>query len=62
MARIAAGIHAPIWPLDMGCFAVYKSIPTELKTVNEYLDFLTNLIEVGVVTERNAIALEFVRS
>ena len=60
LARIAAGIHTPLWPLGLGCFAVYKPIPTELKTVYEYLNFLTNLIEVGLVTEQ-AISLDFVR-
>ncbi len=60
VARIAAGIHTPLWPLGLICAAVYKSIPRELKTVHEYLHFLTNLIEVGVVTERT-VGLDFVR-
>jgi hypothetical protein len=60
VARIAAGIHTPLWPLGLICAAVYKNIPTELKTVHEYLHFLTSLIEVGVVTERT-ISLDFVR-
>jgi hypothetical protein len=59
-ARLAAGIHAPLWPLGLLCSAVYKPIPTELKTPYEYLNFLTNLIEVGVVTKQT-IALDFVR-
>jgi hypothetical protein len=60
VARIAAGIHTPLWPLGLICAAVYKPIPTELKTVQAYLYFLTNLIEVGVVTKRT-IGLDFVR-
>jgi hypothetical protein len=60
MARIAAGLHTPLWPLGLICAAVYKRIPTELKTVHEYLHFLTNLIEVGVVEK--SIGLDFVRS
>lgn len=61
IARIAAGLHTPIWPLDLTCFAVYKPIPTALKTAHEYLDFLTNLIEIGVVTGPRTTVLEFVR-
>jgi hypothetical protein len=60
VARIAAGIHTPLWPLGLICAAVYKPISMELKTVHEYLHFLTNLIEVGVVTKQT-IGLDFVR-
>ncbi len=61
VARIAAGIHTPLWPLDAGVFACYKFVPTGLTTPSAYLDFLTNLIEVGVLRKREAIEFEFVR-
>jgi len=61
IARIAAGIHTPLWPLNAGVFACYKSVPTALPTASAYLDFLTNLIEVGVLRKQGAVEFEFVR-
>jgi hypothetical protein len=60
--RIAAGIHTPVWPLEIVCIALHKSIPIEVKTVHEYLDLLTNLIEVGVLTPKRTTTLESVRA
>jgi hypothetical protein len=60
MARVAAGLHTPLWPLDLGVLAFYKPIPKALPTANAYLDFLTNLVEVGVLAKQETVRLEFV--
>ncbi len=58
MVRVAAGIHVPFWPLNMHVLAAYKRAPTDIGTPNKFLDFLTNLIEAGIVTRKDAVRLE----
>jgi hypothetical protein len=58
MVKTAGAIHIPLWPLQLHVLAGYKNIPETLRTPYDYLDFLTNLVEVGVVTRNNGIRLE----
>jgi hypothetical protein len=58
MARVAAGLHVPLWPLDMQVLASYKKAPPHLGTPSQFLDFLTNLVEVGIVSRKDAVRLE----
>jgi hypothetical protein len=61
VAKIVAGIHTPLWPLQIGVLAYYQPIPKALTTANLYLDFLTNLIEVGVLKKHEMVGLELVK-
>ena len=59
MAHIAAGIHVPLWPLDAAVMATFKPFPPQgFDTASRFLDFLTNLIAVGLVEKENAVLLE----
>jgi hypothetical protein len=60
LVRVAAAVHVPLWPLDLHVLAGYKPVPETLRTPNEFLDFLTNLVEVGVVSAKDMVRLEVV--
>lgn len=60
MVRIAAGIHVPLWPLNLHALAGYKPAPENIDTPHHFLDFLTNLVEVGVLSRNDVVPLEVV--
>ena len=58
MVKTAGAIHIPLWPLQLHVLAGYKNISETLGIPHDYLDFLTNLVEVGVVTPNNGVRLD----
>jgi hypothetical protein len=58
MVRTAAGLHVPLWPLELHLLAGYQSTPKSFDTAHRFLDYLTNLVEVGVVENKTAVRLE----
>jgi hypothetical protein len=58
MVRDAAGLHVPLWPLDLHVLAGYRTTPKAFATAHRFLDYLTNLVEVGVVEKKAMVHLE----
>lgn len=56
--RTAASIQVPLWPLDLHVLAAYKKAPENLTTPNQFLDFLTDTVQVGLVDTHDAIRLD----
>lgn len=62
MVRVGAAVHVPLWPLDLHVLAGYKAVPDKIESANQFLDFLTNLVEVGVVNLDESRRVEITRS
>jgi hypothetical protein len=60
--RIAAGVHVPLWPLDLNVLACFKPCPPSFDKAHRFLDYLTNLIEVGVVHKKTVVGWELVQT
>ena len=60
MVRVAAALHVPLWPLDLHVLAAYKAAPENIGSPNQFLDFLTNLVEVGMVSNEKVVRIEMV--
>jgi hypothetical protein len=58
MVRVAATVHAPLWPLNLHVLASYKPTPSLFGTPNLFLDYLTNLVEVAMVSSKDMVRLE----
>jgi len=60
--RVAAALHVPLWPLDLHVLACYTRAPENIGTPNQFLDFLTNLVEVALVSRNDVVRLEVAQS
>ena len=58
MVRVAAAVQVPLWPLNLNVLASYKSCPQGFDSADRFLDYLTNLVEVGVIEKKSAVRLE----
>ncbi|SRR5258708_614796 len=58
MVRVAAAVQVPFWPLNLHVMASYKSCPQGFDSADRFNDYLTNLVEVGVIERKTAIRLE----
>jgi len=56
--RVGACVHVPLWPLDLHVLAGYERTPERYETADRFLDYLTNLVQVGVVSRKDAVLLE----
>jgi hypothetical protein len=59
MVRVAAALHVPLWPLDLHVLAGYKRTPESYHTADHFLDYPTNLVEVGILEKKAMVGLEF---
>jgi hypothetical protein len=58
MISAGAAVHVPMWPLDLQILSGYKPVPEKIETPNAFLDFLTNLVAVGIVQRKSVVHLE----
>jgi len=62
MVAATLGLHIPLWPLDQHILVSYQPALTQFETSHRYLDYLTNLIHVGVVDREKMVRMEAVES
>lgn len=60
MVRVAASVHVPLWPLDIHVLAGYEPTPRSFETAGRFLDYLTNLVQAGLISKKDVICLEVI--
>jgi hypothetical protein len=60
MVRVAASVHVPLWPLDLHVLAGYEPTPQSFETADRFLDYLTNLVQAGLISKKDVVRLEVV--
>ena len=48
-----SGVQLPLWPLEMEILVAHRHFPT-FTSPNDLINFLTNLVEAGVISDRKA--------
>jgi hypothetical protein len=62
LVAASLGLHIPLWPLDQHILVRYRPAVTKFETPRRYLDYLTNLIQVGVVDRDKMVRVEAAES
>jgi hypothetical protein len=48
-----SGVQLPLWPLELEILIAHRHFPT-FTSPNDLINFLTNLVEAGVISDRKA--------
>jgi hypothetical protein len=61
MVKTSGMIHIPMWPLELHVLAGYGLTPKDFHSPDRFMDYMTNLVEVGVVQPKEGIRLDVAR-